>query len=122
MFSGFRKFVVRGNVLDLAVGIIIGAAFGAVVNSLVKDLFTPLIGMIIGQPDFSAWKIGAFNVGNFVNALVAFLLNAAALYYFIVLPFNRFAARYMTPDAPPATATESLLAEIRDLLKKQAAR
>ena len=58
MFSGFRQFITRGNMLDLAVGVIIGAAFGAVVDSLVKDVFTPFIGVMIGQPDFSAWKIG----------------------------------------------------------------
>jgi large conductance mechanosensitive channel len=124
MFSGFRQFITRGNMLDLAVGIIIGAAFGAVVDSLVKDVFTPFIGMMIGQPDFSAWKIGAINVGSFVNAIIAFLLKAAAVYYFIVVPFNRFAAKYLTPPPAPAgpTPTEALLGEIRDTLRKQAAR
>ena len=125
MFSGFRSFVTRGNVLDLAVGVIIGAAFGAIVDSLVKDVFTPLIGAIIGQPDFSAWKVGAIQFGNFVNAIIAFLLKALAVYYFIVVPFNRFAAKYMAPPpAAPAgpTPTEALLGEIRDALKQQAAR
>ena len=124
MFSGFRQFITRGNMLDLAVGIIIGAAFGAVVDSLVKDVFTPFIGMMIGQPDFSAWKIGAINIGGFVNAIIAFLLKAAAVYYFVVVPFNRFAAKYLTPAPAPAgpTPTEALLGEIRDTLRKQAAR
>jgi large conductance mechanosensitive channel len=122
MFTGFRQFVARGNVLDLAVGVIIGAAFGAIVDSAVKDLITPLIGTIVGQPDFSAWKVGAINIGNFINALVSFLLKAGAVYYFIVLPFNRFAVKYLTPPPPPPTASEKLLAEIRDALQKQAAR
>jgi large conductance mechanosensitive channel len=122
MFSGFRQFIARGNVLDLAVGVIIGAAFGAVVDSLVKDLITPFIGMIIGQPDFSAWRAGAINIGNFINALIAFLLKAAALYYFIVLPFNRFAVKYLTPPPAAPTPTELLLTDIRDTLKRQGAR
>jgi large conductance mechanosensitive channel len=122
MFSGFRQFIARGNVLDLAVGVIIGAAFGAIVDSLVKDVFTPFIGMVIGQPDFSAWKLGAVNIGSFLNAVVAFLLKAAAVYYFIVVPFNRFAVKYLAPPPPAPTATEMLLGEIRDVLKKQAAR
>jgi large conductance mechanosensitive channel len=122
MFAGFRQFITRGNMLDLAVGVIIGAAFGSVVDSLVKDVFTPFIGAIVGQPDFSAWKIGSIAIGNFINAVVAFLLKAAAVYYFIVLPFNRFAVKYLTPPAPAPTASEKLLGEIRDALKQQAAR
>jgi len=123
MFSGFRQFIARGNVLDLAVGVIIGAAFGAIVDSLVKDLFTPAIGAIVGQPDFSAWKIGAIGIGNFLNAVIAFLLKAAAVYYFIVVPFNSFAAKYLTPPPAPAappgpSPTEQLLMEIRDALRK----
>ena len=120
MFSGFRQFIARGNVLDLAVGVIIGAAFGAVVDSLVKDVFTPAIGAVVGQPDFSAWKVGAINIGTFINAIIAFLLKSAAVYYFIVVPFNSFAARYL--PAPPAagpTPSEQLLAEIRDELKRK---
>jgi len=122
MFAGFRQFIARGNVLDLAVGVIIGAAFGSIVDSLVRDVFTPFIGMIVGQPDFSAWKIGAVNIGNFINAIIAFLLKAGAVYYFIVLPFNRFAANYLTPPPPAATPTEKLLGEIRDALRAQGAR
>jgi large conductance mechanosensitive channel len=122
MFAGFRQFIARGNVLELAVGVIIGAAFSTIVDSLVKDVFTPLIGTIIGQPDFSTWKVGAINIGNFINAIVAFLLKAFAVYYFIVLPFNRFAAKYLTPPPPGPTPTETLLGEIRDALKEQGAR
>lgn len=115
MLRGFRDFVARGNVIDLAVGVIIGAAFGAIVDSLVKDLITPLIGLIGGQPDFSSIKIGPVTLGNFLNALLSFLIKAAGLYFLIVLPFNRIAARFSA--APPPS--EAYLREIRDLLVAQ---
>jgi large conductance mechanosensitive channel len=118
MFQGFRNFIARGNVIDLAVGVIIGAAFGAIVDSLVKDIITPIIGLIGGQPDFSAIKPGGIGIGSFINNVIAFLLKAAALYYLIVLPFNRFAARLAAPALGP-TATEALLTDIRDLLRRQ---
>jgi large conductance mechanosensitive channel len=123
MLKGFRTFLWRGNVVDLAVGVIIGAAFGAIVDSMVKDLITPLIGLIGGTPDFSAWKAGPIAIGNFINALIAFLLKAAGLYFLIVLPFNAFAARMATapPEPAPPTPTELLLAEIRDLLRTRPA-
>ena len=117
MLKGFRDFIARGNVIDLAVGVIIGAAFGAIVDSLVKDLLTPIIAMIASTPDFSGVKIGSVMVGNFINALIAFLLTAAGLYFFIVVPFNRMAAKMAA--APAAIPQETLLAEIRDLLKQQ---
>jgi len=114
MLKGFRDFIARGNVIDLAVGIIIGAAFGGIVESLVKDLITPMIGMLGGQPDFSAIRVGSIGVGSFLNAVVTFLIKAAGLYFLIVLPFNKYAARLAA--APPPTPTETLLREIRDLL------
>ena len=118
VFQGFKSFVARGDVIDLAVGVIIGAAFGEIVNSLVKDLLTPLIGIIGGQPDFSAVTLGPIKIGNFLNALVSFVLKAAGLYYFIVVPFMRFSAR-LAPPAPPPSPAEALLTDIRDLLKKE---
>jgi large conductance mechanosensitive channel len=118
MLKGFKDFVARGNVVDLAVGVIIGAAFGAVVDSLVKDLITPIIGMAGGQPDFSAIKLGSIQVGNFINALIAFLIKAAGLYFLIVLPFNKFGAKMAAAAAGPP-AQEKLLTEIRDLLAQQ---
>jgi large conductance mechanosensitive channel len=121
MLEGFKNFLLRGNVLDLAVGVIIGAAFGAIVDSLVKDIITPIIGMIGGAPDFSSIKIGAINIGNFINALVAFLIKAAALYFIVVIPVQRMMAAMIKPAAPAAapepTPSEKLLAEIRDSLK-----
>jgi large conductance mechanosensitive channel len=92
MFQGFKQFMLRGNVLDLAVAVVMGAAFGAVVTALVKDLITPLIAAIIGEPDFSAIEFtvngGKFLIGDFINAVVSFLLIGAAVYFFIVPPVN----------------------------------
>src|SRR5262245_48206669 len=89
MIDGFIKFISRGNVLDLAVGVIIGAAFTAIVNSLVADIITPLIGAIFGNPDFSAITLGPLMIGNFINAVISFLLVAVAVYFLIVVPMNR---------------------------------
>lgn len=128
MLDGFMKFIMRGNVLDLAVGVIIGAAFGALVNSLVTDVLTPLIGLIFQAPDFSGLKIGAdaagkggITYGKFINAIIAFLLTAFAVYFFIITPMNRLQAMIKKPEAPAAPATPEdivLLREIRDALKK----
>jgi large conductance mechanosensitive channel len=93
----FRTFLLRGNVVDLAVGVVIGAAFGAVVNSLVKDILTPLIAAIGGSPDFSrlSWKLGSaeINYGNFLNALIAFLIVATVIFFVVVKPINALTAR-----------------------------
>jgi large conductance mechanosensitive channel len=110
MLKGFREFVLRGNVVDLAVGVVIGAAFGSIVTAFVKDLLTPLIAALVGKPDFSAYSFpvnGAkFLYGDFLNAVVAFLLIAAAVYYFVVLPVNALMARLnkrqeAVPDKKP---------------------
>src|SRR5271169_5363667 len=97
MLKGFKQFLLRGNVIDLAVAVVIGGAFGAVVTALVKDLITPLLAAIAGAPDFSAISF-AINgsrvaVGDFLNALVSFLMIAAAVYFFIVAPMNALAER-----------------------------
>jgi large conductance mechanosensitive channel len=118
MLKGFRDFISRGNVIDLAVGVIIGAAFGAIVNSLVADVITPIIGMIFGKPDFSAIQAGPIMIGKFINSIVSFLLVAIGLYFFIVLPFNKMKKQEVVP--PPAeTLTEKYLKEIRDLLARR---
>jgi len=120
MFKGFRDFVLRGNVLDLAVGVIIGAAFGAVVTSLVENIINPLIGAIFGQPDFRAIVLGPLKVGLFLNSLVGFLLIAVALYFFIIVPANAATARFKKPEeaaAPVLTDEAKLLIEIRDMMK-----
>jgi large conductance mechanosensitive channel len=102
---GFKQFIMRGNVLDLAVAVVMGAAFGAVVTALVKDLLTPLIAAIVGKPDFSAitFEVNAskFLIGDFINALVSFILIAAAVYFFVILPMNTLMARMRRGDAPP---------------------
>jgi len=108
MLSGFKQFILRGNVVDLAVGVVIGAAFGTVVTAFTKDLLTPLVAALVGKPDFSyiGFTIGstAFPVGDFINASIAFLLIAAAVYFFVVTPVNALIAR--TKKAPvPADPT-----------------
>lgn len=113
MLSGFKQFIARGNVIDLAVGVIIGASVSEIVTSLVKDVITPIIGIAGGQPDFSAIRLGSVGIGSFVNNVLSFLIKAGALYFLIVVPFNRFAARL----APPPTPTEKLLADILVELK-----
>jgi large conductance mechanosensitive channel len=119
MIKGFREFIARGNVIDLAVGVIIGAAFSGIVDSLTKDVITPIIGLVGGQPDFSALKLGPVSIGNFINAILSFLIKAAGLYFLVVLPFTRFAARIAAAPAPPPPS-EVYLKEIRDLLAAQA--
>ena len=110
MLSGFRQFILRGNVIDLAVAVVIGAAFGAVVTALVKDLVTPLIGAVFGKPDFSALTVTMngtqFMVGDFINAIISFLLVAAAVYYVIVVPVNAITARRNRGEAPPDPTTK----------------
>ena len=108
--KGFKQFIMRGNVLDLAVAVVMGAAFGAVVTALVKDLLTPLIGAIGGTPDFSAWSVtingSKLLVGDFVNALIAFVMLAIAVYFFVVLPVNAMVARLHRGEAPPDPTTK----------------
>jgi large conductance mechanosensitive channel len=103
----FKAFILRGNVVDLAVGIVIGAAFVSVVNGFVKDLITPLIAAIGGQPDFSQLKFtinnSTFLYGDFINAVVAFLMVAAVLFFFVVKPVNLLMSRRKA--GPPAEAT-----------------
>jgi large conductance mechanosensitive channel len=110
MLKGFKEFVLRGNVLDLAVAVVIGAAFGAVVTALVKDLLTPLIAAIVGKPDFSAIAFtingSQFPIGDFINAIVSFLLVAAAIYFFVVAPVNAIVARRNRGAAPPDPTTK----------------
>jgi large conductance mechanosensitive channel len=123
MLKGFREFLWRGNVIDLAVAVVIGAAFGAVVSSLVADLLTPLIAAIAGRPDFSSLAFtvhhSTFRYGRFANAVVSFLLIAAAVYFVVVLPLAKRAERRQRAAPPPAKPEEvQLLAQIRDLLER----
>ena len=108
--KGFKTFLMRGNVVDLAVGVIIGAAFGGVVKSLVDSLFTPFLALLFGKPDFSAVAFSIagtkFPVGVFITALVNFVLVAAAIYFFIVLPINTFEERRKRGEVPPPPSTK----------------
>jgi large conductance mechanosensitive channel len=110
MLSGLRQFLLRGNVLDLAVAVVIGAAFGAMVTALVKDIITPLIGAIVGTPDFSAWQFeingSRFLIGDFINAVVSFLLIGTAVYFFVVAPMNAFIARMRRGEPTPDPTTK----------------
>jgi large conductance mechanosensitive channel len=108
--KGFKQFILRGNVLDLAVAVVMGAAFTAVVTSLVKDVITPLIAAVAGKPDFSGIALtvngSKLMIGAFLNEVIAFLLLAAAVYFLIVLPVNRLVARINRGEAPPDPTTK----------------
>jgi large conductance mechanosensitive channel len=110
MLSGFKQFILRGNVVDLAVGVVIGAAFGSVVTAFTKDLLAPLIAALIGKPDFSSISFTVngtpFPVGDFISALVSFLLVAAAVYFFVVTPINALIARMRKAPAPADPTTK----------------
>ena len=110
MLQGFKQFILRGNVLDLAVAVVMGVAFGAVVTALVKDLITPLIAAIVGKPDFSAIEFtirgSKFPIGDFINALVSFIFIGVAVYFFVVLPMNKLLARMRRGEAAPDPTTK----------------
>ena len=109
MLKGFRDFILRGNVMDLAVAFIMGAAFNAIVTSLVKDVLTQLIAAVVGKHDFSAMVIDVSGtpvmIGNFLNATISFVIVAFVVYFFMVLPLNSLMAKFKgpAPEAPPAT-------------------
>ncbi|HEK85196.1 MAG: large conductance mechanosensitive channel protein MscL [Candidatus Saccharicenans sp.] len=126
MLKGFRAFIIRGNVVDLAVAVIIGAAFNQMVNSIVGDVLTPLIGAIFGRPDFSGFFVGPVAIGKFINALVNFLIVAATIYFAIVVPMkkiqeklDRKKAQATTAPAPSASDEVKLLSEILKTLKER---
>jgi len=110
MFKGFRDFIMRGNVIDLAVAVVMGAAFGAVVASFVSNILTPLITAIVHKPDFSAltWNLNGavISYGTFLNALISFVLVAAAVYFFIVSPMNAWKARSAREGIPADPTTK----------------
>ncbi len=125
MIVGFRTFLLRGNVVDLAVAVVIGAAFGAVVTALVKDLVTPLIAALFGKPDFSALSFtinnSTFLYGDFINAVIGFVLVAAAIYFFVVAPMNAMMARLKPATAveiPSVVACAECLSEIPALARR----
>lgn len=111
MLKGFRDFILRGNVVDLAVAVVIGAAFTSVVNSLVADLINPLISAIVKKPDFSflVWHLhgGVIKYGNFLNAVIAFLIVAFAIYFGVVMPLNKLLARFKKPEPVAELTTKA---------------
>ncbi|MEI7625625.1 MAG: large conductance mechanosensitive channel protein MscL [Actinomycetota bacterium] len=120
MIKEFRNFLLRGNVVDLAVAVVIGAAFAVLVNSFVGDILTPIIGAIIGKSDFSSLTFtingSQFNYGKFINALIAFISVAAAVFFFVVKPINRL-NKLRGIDSEDALSEIDLLTEIRDELR-----
>ncbi len=123
MIKEFRDFILRGNVVELAVAVVIGAAFGAVVTAFVEDIITPIIAAIGGQPDFAALSFtinnSEFRYGRFLNAVISFLIVAAVIYFLVVLPVNSLLERRRKGEVPPPEPTEDilLLRQIRDLLR-----
>lgn len=127
MWNEFKKFAFKGNVVDLAVGVVIGAAFGKIVSSLVKDIITPLLGMVLGGVDFTSLHFGygksAVMYGNFIQTIFDFLIIAASIFMFVKV-FNKLTSKKeeeeeKEEEIPEPTKEEELLGEIRDLLKQQ---
>ncbi len=110
ILNDFKAFLMRGNVVDLAVAVVLGVAFGAVVTSLVEDLLTPVIAAIIGKPDFSSLTFevndSTFRYGSFINALISFIMVAAAIFFFVVIPYNALMARMRKEPTPDPTTTK----------------
>jgi large conductance mechanosensitive channel len=126
MLKEFRAFMLRGNIIELAVAIVIGVAFGALVTSLVANLLTPIVAAIIGKPDFSnltfAINGSVFHYGSFLNALIAFVSIAAAVFFFVVRPVDAIQRRMGIEKPEDGRSDEAtLLEEIRDILKEQRA-
>ena len=127
MIKEFREFLLRGNVVDLAVAVILGAAFGAVITSFVEDLLTPLLAAVGGEPDFAGLTFSInesrFRYGEFINAVVSFVIIGAAVFFVVVKPVNALMARRKAGVEPEPEAVPEdviLLGEIRDLLKARA--
>lgn len=116
MLKGFRDFVLRGNVMDLAVAVIIGAAFSDITKSLVGDIISPLIAAIVGKPDFSGFVVhvngGIVHYGSFINACINFLILAAVIYFFLVLPTQKLLARINGPAAATTKPCPQCLTDI----------
>lgn len=121
MLQGFKQFILRGNVVDLAVGVVIGSAFGAVVNSLVADIMTPLIAAIFKAPDFSTLFFtingSKFMYGNFLNTLISFAIVAGSIYFFVVTPLNKLFAYNKKPDNPIESTTKKCPECLSDIPK-----
>jgi len=122
MIKGFKEFILRGNVVDLAIAVVIGAAFGAVVTAFVADIITPIIAAIFGQPDFAGLYFTAngskFLYGHFINAIISFLIIAAAIYFVVVVPLNKLAERKARGQAPADPTTKQCPECLSDIPKE----
>ena len=119
----FKAFAMRGNVLDMAVGVVVGSAFTAIVTSIVENLLTPLLGLLIPDSSFAEWAPGGFGIGAVINAIITFIITAFVVFV-LVKGVNRLNSlkkkdEEPAPEEPAAPTTEELLSEIRDLLKEQ---
>ena len=121
--SEFKDFIARGNVLDMAVGVVVGSAFTAIVTSIVENLLTPFIGLLIPNSTFAEWAPGGFGIGAVINAIITFLITAFVVFWIVKAVNKMMKQKEEEPAAPPAppepSAEEKLLIEIRDLLKEQ---
>ena len=118
----FKTFIMRGNVLDMAVGVVVGSAFTAIVTSIVENLLTPIIGLLLPNSTFAEWAPGGFGIGAVINAIITFLITAFVVFW-IVKVVNKLSKKKEeeapAPEAPAGPTTEELLIEIRDLLKEK---
>lgn len=120
-FQEFKEFAMRGNVLDMAVGVVVGSAFTAIVTSIVQNLLTPLLGLLIPDSTFAEWAPGGFGIGAVINSIITFLITAFVV-FLLVKGVNKLThlkkqEETQEPEEPKAPTTEELLTEIRDLLK-----
>ncbi len=122
-FQEFKEFAMRGNVLDMAVGVVVGSAFTAIVTSIVQNLLTPLLGLLIPDSTFAEWAPGGFGIGAVINSIITFLITAFVV-FLLVKGVNKLThlkkqEEPKEPEEPKAPTTAELLTEIRDLLKEQ---
>ena len=122
-FQEFKEFAMRGNVLDMVVGVVVGSAFTAIVTSIVQNLLTPLLGLLIPDSTFAEWAPGGFGIGAVINSIITFLITAFVV-FLLVKGVNKLThlkkqEEPQEPEEPKAPTTEELLTEIRDLLKEQ---
>ena len=122
-YQEFKEFAMRGNVLDMAVGVVVGSAFTAIVTSIVQNLLTPLLGLLIPDSTFAEWAPGGFGIGAVINSIITFLITAFVV-FLLVKGVNKLThlkkqEEPQEPEEPKAPTTEELLTEIRDLLKEQ---
>ncbi|MEI7821928.1 MAG: large conductance mechanosensitive channel protein MscL [Verrucomicrobiota bacterium] len=123
LIEEFKAFILRGNVIQLAVAVVMGVAFGEVVKSVQTDLISPILGAIGGKPDFSYIHIGAIRIGSFINALIAFSMTAAAVFFLIIKPINKLMALTEkpkdpnAPTPPPPATLDDVVAALKELKK-----